>query len=323
MNKIVDGSVRFGLPAPANQVVMATDAGVYKGPIGGECKLLQPDSVQFTISQDGKEVAKGTRAPGWMAVQTPAGWLKLGTRHFWQNYPQALIASPNEATVRLWAGSEPAEFEATIAKTHEIVLEFSPQAPTAAKPMDLEPMRLTMAPAWACGTQALGGPMVPRCREMIAQMPYWEMARETGMLHWMKAMAYSWRDFGDTRHGGEFKGPNAFHNLEYDVPFNFLLQYLTTGHAWYLDAAEIQCRHQADIDTDHWTGRPWKHHIFHTTWYADIAHMFLRGLVLHYWTTGEQRSLEVARAIGDHIAPQAKAGQGFGNERQIGWGCMP
>mgnify|MGYP001251255012 CR=1 FL=1 len=65
--------------------------------------------------------------------------------------------------------------------------------------------------------------MVPRCKESIVQLPYWELAREGGMQRWMKAMLYGLRDFGDTRHGGEFKGANAAHNLEYDVPFNFFL----------------------------------------------------------------------------------------------------
>lgn len=320
MARIVDASLRFGLPDASSQAVLATDTGVLAGPIGARCDLFQPDTVHYTIARDGKQVATGTRSPGWMAVQTSAGWLTLGVRHFWQNCAKALAITPKEAVLRLWAGKEPVEFEATIAKTHEIVLELSREVPTATKHVELDPMRLTLAPAWACGTQALGGPMLPRCNESIAHMPYWELARENGMRHWMRAMCYSWRDFGDTRHGGEAKGANAFHNLEYDVPFNFLLQYLTTGQAWYLDAAEIQCRHQADIDTDHVTGQPYKHMIFHTTWYADIAHMFLRGLVVHYWLTGEERSLEVARQIADHIAPLAEKNREFGNERQIGWG---
>ncbi len=320
MARIIDASVRLTLPSPSDQVAMATDLGVLTGPIGAKCELLQPDAAGFTIRRDGQEIGKGTRSPGWMALKMPVGWLSIGVRHFWQNYAKALTATPGEAVVRLWAGTEPVEFEATMAKTHELVIEFSPQAPAEQRHVELEPLRAGIQPAWACGTQALGGPMIPRCPEMVAHLPYWMLAREGGMQQWMRSMCYSWRDFGDTRHGGETKGANAFHNLEYDVPFNFLLQYLATGHTWYLDAAEIQCRHQADIDTDHVTGQPYKHERFHTTWYADIAHMFLRGLVVHYWVTGDERSLETARMIGDHIAPQAEKFQSFGNERQIGWG---
>ncbi|HON65899.1 MAG TPA: SUMF1/EgtB/PvdO family nonheme iron enzyme [Phycisphaerae bacterium] len=320
MARIVDASVRFALPASADRVVMATDLGVFAGPVGGKSELLQPDTTRFTITRDGEEVGRGTRSPGWLAVPTAGGWLSVGVRHFWQNYVKALTATPNEIALRLWAGEQPLDFEATIAKTHELVLEVAPQEPTATQHVQLDPMRVSINPAWACGTQALGGPKVPRCDETIAHIPYWELSRHNGMRRWMRSVCYSWRDFGDTRHGGEHKGANAFHNLEYDVPFNFILQYLGTGETWYLDAAEIQCRHQADIDTDHVTGHPYKHERFHTTWYADFAHMFLRGLVLHYWTTGEQRSLEVARKIADYIAPRAASGEGFGNERQIGWG---
>lgn len=320
MNRIVDASMHFALPASADRTVMATDVGVFAGPIGGKCELLQGDAAQYTITRDGKEVSKGTRSPGWLAVPTPGGWLSVGVRHFWQNYTKAMTATPGEVVMRLWAGAEPVEFEATNAKTHELVLDVSATEPSTQQHVEMDPMRVSINPAWACGTQALGGPKVPRSNETVAQIPYWELMRENGMRRWMRSVCYSWRDFGDTRHGGETKGANAFHNLEYDVPFNFILQYLGTGETWYLDAAEVQCRHQADIDTDHVTGHPYKHERFHTTWYADIAHMFLRGLVLHYWTTGEERSLEVARKIADHIAPQAMTGEGFGNERQIGWG---
>lgn len=320
MLKIADATVRLQLADPASQAVIGLDRGVSEGPIGAELALVQADNLSFTLSRDGGKIADGTRAPGWLAVRQTAGWLNVAARHFWQNCPKALSVKPDEIAVRLWASSEPLEFEATIAKTHEFVLELTSTAPTAARPFETEPLRAAMPPAWAAGTKALGGELLPRCAEAISRMPYWELLRESAMQRWMREMRYGFRDFGDVRHGGETKGKNAFNNLEYDVPFNFLLQHLRTGHRWYVDAAEIQARHQSDIDTNHVTGQPYKHHPHHTSEEADIAHMFLRGLVAHYWLTGEQRSLEVARKIGDHIALRAEHFDGFGNERQIGWG---
>lgn len=320
MLKVVDAALRLRTANRSSQAVVGLDRGANAGPLGNGLALLQPDNLRFTLSRDGAQVAEGTRAPGWLAVRQAADWLNVGTRHFWQNCPKALAVTPDEIAIRLWAGGEPLEFEATIAKTHEIVLEVTTSAPTADKPFEMEPLRATTPPAWAAGTKAMGGELLPRCRESVARMPYWELLRESSMQRWMREMRYGLRDFGDVRHGGETKGKNAFNNLEYDVPFNFILQHLRTGHRWYLDAAEIQARHQGDIDTNHVTGQPYKHHPFHTSEGADIAHMFLRGLVAHYWLTGERRSLEVARKIGDHVALRAEHFDGFGNERQIGWG---
>lgn len=317
MAKVLDAAVRFPLAAPATQAVLGTDHAPVAVPLGGRVELLQPDHLSYAMMRDGKKTATGTRAPGWLAVDSKNRWVTLGVRHFWQSFAKALVVTPNEVAVRLWAGAEPLEWEATLAKTHEIIIDLSDTAPSR---VDMNPLRATIPPAWACGTQAIGGPLLPRGPESLARFPYWETLRDTCMRHWLQKMRYGFRDFGDARHGGEYKGKNAFNNLEYDVHFNFLLQFLRTGETWYLDSAEVQARHQADIDTDHVTGQPYKHHPFHTTERADIAHQFLRGLVTHYWLTGERRSLEVARQIGDHLAPRAAAKDGFGNERQIGWG---
>ena len=317
MTKVLDATVCFPITGPAAQAVFGTDRAPLAVPVGGRVELLQRDHLSYAIIRDGKQAATGTRAPGWVAVASGSGWVTAGVRHFWQNYAKSLAATPNELVVRLWAGAEPLEWEATLAKTHEIIVELSEKAPTRVDP---DPLRAGMPPAWACGTKAIGGPLLPRSPESLARLPYWETLRDTSMRHWLQKMRYGFRDFGDARHGGETKGKNAFNNLEYDVHYNFLLQFLRTGETWYLDSAEVQARHQADIDTDHVTGQPYKHHPFHTTERAEIGHVFLRGLVTHYWLTGERRSLEVARRIGDYLAAQAAARAGFGNERQIGWG---
>jgi hypothetical protein len=118
---------------------------------------------------------------------------------------------------------------------------------------------------------------------------------------------------------GNYKGKNAYMDLEYDVPWNFLMQFMRTGDVWYLNQAEVMARHQADIDTENASGFQWKHSPQHTTTQAELGHVFIRGLLLHYLLTGETRSLETAEKIGNWIAGQLNRGEGFGNERQIGW----
>lgn len=313
--KVADASLQFALASPSKQVILATDGGTKALPGGARIDLSQPDDLRYVIRNGGQDAAEGTRAPGWLAAGGPDAWVVFGVRHFWQNHPKTLFAAPDAVGVRLWAGSAPFEWEGGLAKTHEIVLDFAAQAPAH---YALDPLRTTLSPAWACGSEAVGA-MLPRCREAVERFPYWELLRESSKRRWVRAMPTGLRDFGDAYMGGPYKGKNAYSNLEYDVSFNFLLDFLKTGQPWLLEAAETQARHQADIDIEHARGFAWKHSPQHTTTRADFGHVFVRGLLLHYMLTGERRSLEAAREIGDWLAPEVAALKGIGNERQIGW----
>jgi hypothetical protein len=313
-----DASLHFALPEVTSEVVIGTDHGA-ETIGGGVVSAIQFDDLNFEILGDGKKVAKGTRLPGWLAMPANKGWLILGVRHFWQNHPKELFIMPRAVGVRLWAGrsaTDGFDWEGGLAKTHEIIVDFSEGRPTN---YELSPLRVTMPPAWACGTEALGGSMLPRCEESLERFAYWELMRQASMQEWVRAMPTGFRNYGDAYLGGPYKGKNAYSNLEYDVPYNFLMAFLRTGDAWYLEPAEAMARHQADIDTDNFTGRSWKHSPMHTTTEAEFGHAFVRGLLLHYLLTGEQRSLDAAGRIGDYVAAQLQAGGGIGNERQIGW----
>jgi formylglycine-generating enzyme required for sulfatase activity len=309
-------SVEFALPSLRRETVMGADGGVVRVEGGELAVLQQDDDLRYEILRDGTKMGEGTRAAGWMASGGGEGWVVLGVRHFWQNAPKRLMAGPQSVGVGLWAGKEPFDWEGGLAKTHEIVVDFGASRP---EKVELEPLRASMPPAWACGTEAMGAPMLPRGREALERFPYWEMFRESGMHEWVRGMPAGFRDYGDAYLGGPYKGKNAYANLEYDVHYNFLMEYLRTGQTWYVDAAEAMTRHQGDIDTDHWTGQPWKHSPGHTTTEAELGHVFFRGMVMHYFVTGERRSLDVAREIGDWVAATLEKGQGTGNERQIGW----
>jgi hypothetical protein len=313
--KLRDASVTLSLAGRGERAIFGTEQKFLKVPVASRVELVQPDDLHYGVFHGAAKVAEGTRSPGWAAVEARPAWLVLGTRHFWQNCPQSLFATPETVGLRFWAGAEPFEWEGGLAKTHELVVAVSPTQP---EEFDMEPLRATVSPAWACGTEAVG-PLLPRDRQSLALFPYWEVLRESSMREWVRGMPYGLRDFGDAYMGGPYKGKNAYSNLEYDVAFNFLLEYFRTGQTWYLEAAEVQARHQADIDTDHFSGRPWKHSPLHTTTEAEWGHVFLRGLLLHYLATGERRSLEAAREIGDAMAPEVAALRGIGNERQIGW----
>ncbi len=311
-----EAAVSLRLPESPTELIVGTDRGAQSVDPAGSALIQQMDDLRFTLANQGKVVAEGTRLPGWISARCEKQHVTLGARHFWQNHPKAIRVNGQAIELLLWTGPETMEWEGGLAKTHEFFVE---SRPSRLEQVHIDPLRLSMPPAWACGTEAMGGPILPRGTEAIERFPYWEVMRETGMREWVRAMPTGSRHYGDAYMGGPYKGKNAYVNLEYDVHYNFLMEYLRTGQTWYVDAAEAMARHQADIDTDHFTGQPWKHSPQHTTTEAEFGHIFIRGLLLHYALTGEMRSLDVAREIGDWMAPRMAKGEGTGNERQIGW----
>lgn len=312
------GGARLGcsLAPGATGFVLGGDARAHQLEDPAGVRLLQQDDLGYRILIGEREVARGTRAPGWIAAQTPQGWALLGVRHFWQNHPKGLTADPTFMGCDLWAGAQPFLWEGGLAKTHELVLSLSDREPTAPA---TNPLRGILPPAWTCGSEA-AGPLLPRSPEALRFFAAWEGMRVANMRRWVRGMPTGMRDYGDAYYGGPYKGKNAYANLEYDTPLNFLLEFLSTGESWFIEAADAQARHQADVDVDHNRGVQWKHSPGHTETEADLGHVFVRGLLLHYLLTGDRRSREVAMLVGDRIADEMDQMRGMGNERQIGWG---
>ncbi|MGQ9590369.1 MAG: SUMF1/EgtB/PvdO family nonheme iron enzyme, partial [Planctomycetota bacterium] len=323
--RVRDVRAAFRIAVPCERVAFGVEGGARGFDATAPLELRQRDDLAYEIRREGRAAGGGTRAPGWIAAGgrgaasgtgSAKRWLALGVRRFWENHPAALFFDGTSIGARLFAGEDPIEWEGGLAKTWEIVLAPSGEEPAA---FALDPLRAAAPPAWMCAPAALGAPVLPRGGEAIERFPYWELVRETSFRSWVRGMPTGLRHFGDAYMGGPYKGKNAYANLEYDVPFNFLLEFLRTADPWYLEAAEPMVRHQADIDTNHATGQPWKHSPEHTTTEAELGHVFVRGLLLHRLLTGDARSLEVAREIGDWIAGELLANRGVGNERQIGW----
>lgn len=301
--------------AAMSPVLVGTDRGAREY-LHAPVELAQGNDLRFEVEAQGEPALEGTRAAGWIAGQRDGMWHVVAVPHFWQNHPASLAVTPQGIVFRMWHGSQPFDWEGGLAKTWEIIIDTAREQPKA---VHTTPLRLSIPPAWSCGTNAIGAPLLPRGKEALERFPYWELLRETSMQQWARGMPTGLRHFGDGYMGGPYKGKNAYQNLEYDVAWNFVSEYLRTGDTRYIDAAVPMARHQADIDTNHFTGQPWKHSPNHTTTEAEFGHIFIRGLLLHYLLTGETRSLEVAREIGDWMAPRMARLEGAGNERQIGW----
>jgi hypothetical protein len=312
---VTDWSLGLRLEGAIHEARFGVEGGIVGVTNQVPIVLLQPDDLHYQVKASDLEITNGTRAPGWVMGLQPPCSVTLGLRHFWQNHPKSLYASNDSIGVRLWAGDTPLTWEGGLAKTHEFVVELG--GGTNAAPA-MESLLAIPSATWLCGTEAAGA-LLPRNEEALRQFGFWEGWREEAIRNWANAMPTGVRDFGDAYLGGPYKGKNAYANLEYDVPMDFLHQFLRTGDRWYFDAAEPTVRHQADVDTENVAGFAWKHSPAHTTTEAEFGHVFLRGMLLHHLLTGDPRDREMAERVGDWIAGELLHGQGVGNERQIGW----
>lgn len=60
------------------------------------------DNFAFTVTGDGRELKRGARTAGVVALQGPAGRLTVAVRHFWQNYEQAIAWESGMLRLWLW-----------------------------------------------------------------------------------------------------------------------------------------------------------------------------------------------------------------------------
>ncbi|MBC7329769.1 hypothetical protein H5T88_05345 [bacterium] len=312
---ISSGNFFFSLNGKVSKVIFGADGDEIGWDFKEKAELLQEGAYRFKIDVDGRKKGEGKRADGWLRVELGRKILYLWVKYFWQNHPIALVSQNRECGFSIFKREEPFEWEGGLAKTLDFCLTISDNG---RKQLPNESLVGIVSPSWIAGTKALDD-LLPRGEETLRYFPYWEAIMESSARRWVRGMATGIRDFGDAYYGGPYKGKNSYANLEYDVPLNFLVQFLRTGKRWYLDVAEMQVRHQADIDIDHYTGRQWKHSPLHTTTEADLGHVFLRGLLLHYLLRGEKRSLEAAEEIGKWLVQKVERFEGMGNERQIGW----
>jgi hypothetical protein len=126
------------------------------------------------------------------------------------------------------------------------------------------------------------------------------------------------------------KGCDAWGNLEYDLPQVLGLGWVATGSRPMWDGFVAAVLHYRDVDIIHHdplhpdrVGLNHPHKVGHfapeATQNVDLGHVWLEGLITHYRLTGDRRSLEAARAMGDALA--SRVGKAA-NPRQFGWPMM-
>lgn len=156
--------------------------------VPGTLEPLFAKGIYYQTKHSGQLLSTGSTSPGWLQLQTPdSRSIGLAMRHFWQNFPKKLTASPDQLRIGLWpeegyypycrsedfpepefdlycrrAGRNAGVylFDAGRHKTHEFILDFSMDTDVARmRSLSAEvesPLMALAEPAWYAESKALG-----------------------------------------------------------------------------------------------------------------------------------------------------------------------
>jgi hypothetical protein len=282
----------------------------------------------YQATADGRR-CDGLRASPVVSAQQDGRIVAVSIPQFWQNFPRALSATPQEVTVGfLPAGADCHEIQGGEQKTHECCLAFAADS-VAGAPLDWTQSRLVAAPAIDWYARAAAVPYCQPASTPATEYQHLVNAAIEGPNSFEakreRIDEYGWRHFGDIYgdHEAAFQDasepPLASHyNNQYDAAAGFARQFMRTGDVRWWTQFDEQVQHVIDIDIYH-TDRDksaYNHGLFwHTVHYVDAGrsthrtyprankssgggpsseHNYATGLMLHYFMTGSDASREAA-----------------------------
>ncbi len=297
----------------------------------------------------------GGRADCWVAGSNAAGTTILATPLCWQQYPEELGVSQQALRLDLLAGGDdPLQLGRGAAKTHEVWFVFPPLT-GAVSAGDLAaalaaPLVAHVDPRWVVRTGALAQSVAPDDPGVAVFLPRlgdafrryqarstaerWDEGppgqcdvRTSEHVHTGFYGALNWGDWNFPGYRDRTEGCDAWGNLEYDLTQVLGLGWVATGKRPMWDAFVAAALHYRDVDIIHHdpehpdrVGLNHPHKVGHflpsATQNVDLGHAWLEGLITHYRLTGERRSLDAARAMGDALAGRVDKAR---NPRQFGW----
>jgi len=324
----------------------------------GEAWLVQHTTDRFYTwrhaNGDSMLLGEGTRNRGWAVASGKAGAVGVSLRHMWEQHPNGFRIAPDGLQVDLWTsdrvpwvlGSDPpltlSEGEA---KTHDLLLGFGAGSrPLADRLAAFQyPLFPVAPPEWYCGSGLFGSiapadpDRFPEYEAGVAVVKP-EMMGHGGGVQWDRIVDHTHEDRATyQRYGFRNYGDNPliwgyqtkyrmWANCEYDVGHCALTQFARSGDLRYLHRGISAVLHNRDTDFIHaspsnpeWVGSPHGHWIDHTDKGPNLGHLWSEGMVEHYLLTGDERSLRIARGLGDNCVRFVEAGWSGSSERTAGW----
>ncbi len=306
-----DASVRFDRlrlvlgprPGPHGAVRFAFPGRSGGGPLsqGEDWELSQGSPEPFALRHSGLSLKDGQQAPGWVAVLAEGRAASVSVARFAEMGPGSIRASLQEG-VEIDLAPPGYELRAGSALRRDLVIALASAEAAMAGPSALLPdadrfPALVVSPAWIAESKA-AGPLTAASDRTIAE--YDRLANRLLDEHAAerrRLRLFGPRDFGDWPMG------RGFGNLEFDTGLGFLLGFLRTGDARWLDEARVALRHLRDADVRWSDGRPSLprvHGADHGE-HSQLDHVWLEGLLLEWALSGDPWALEAACGFRDAI----------------------
>lgn len=295
----------------------------------GKLTVSFPGYKLWSIDPNNKTILEeGDRANPYFKVNTTAGWVSGGIQNFWENFPKALSVKSNTFKISLFPQNAalPFELQGGERKTHTIFLDFgSPECATVI-PQLLEPIRVSVDPAWIRDSEAIPY-FIPQFDDPNKEyLTYISNVIDGPNSFFEKRESideYGWRNFGDIYADHEAVnclGEKPFvshYNNQFDFIYGAGIHFLRSGDHRWRDLMVSLARHVMDIDIYHTDGdKPaYNHGLFwhtdhyrpagratHRTYSADTVdkarmkesgggpsneHNYTSGLLLYYYMTGD------------------------------------
>ena len=280
------------------------------------------------------------RDPGLFRLAGQGAALDVAPRWFWQMYPGTISASSSGLAMSWASGLTIHQGEAL---WNDFALRFSTdtgQPKTADFDALANPAVALADPQYTASTLALGQ-FMPQNEAVFPE--YEDTVEGCYKAYLAKREArheYGAENFGDdTFEWGYGPSYTFWSNQEYDHHYGMLLQFLRSGDWRWWEIGDQGARHHVNVDCYHFAppgqeyliGSPHHHnakHIVETGWYpdhtvagSDVSHSWVEGQLAYYFMTGDQRTLENWRAMGDWYVwcvNNNRYGAG-GQERGPGW----
>ncbi|QSQ19103.1 hypothetical protein JY651_27555 [Pyxidicoccus parkwayensis] len=263
----------------------------YGAKVSGEHSLLQKGQFRFedgndlghTFSYSG--VGTGSRAPGWVALDSGNRHLAVMVRDFWQQFPGELSINGNTLTASLFPArggsaetTQPVLSGVTYrraeslyfarpggAKTWQLRLALSHSKGTTSALHSLNDsyqrhrLELTATPEWYVSSGVFGdldvGTPTGATRGYDASLMQDIYVRSIEQTDGNATM-FGWRDYGDRLRAGwayDLNGVHvpSFYNDTHVGANNFYKQFLRSGDPRWFQLADISTRHFMDFDVSH------------------------------------------------------------------------
>jgi hypothetical protein len=312
--------------------------------------LFQEDKDTLRLNGSPQE----GRTQGWVDVHEAGHGIAVAGRFVWQEYPQSFQLSSKQLIYNLWAPeAPPADIGMGVAKTHELVLQFSGRSQP--RPEQLasiaEPVVGYVNPEWVVASATLPDSIArtPTTTAFIDQLqagfrrfqersdreewddagtircPEQENERRRSGFYGM----VNWGDWNFPWYHDTVNGCDTWGNLEYDGTYALALTYALTGDRAVYDALTAAARHFMDVDRIHSAAPPcncegMNHprtalHFSFELGDVDLGYTWTQGLVSYFYLTGDERALDAARGIADYLVRRLAADGAKLMPRQWGW----